>query len=82
MQLDQNPFFRKQITSWYDSNFACWTIMVLMVFVFIFAMAGIIIGSDTEEFQEYIGFPTFLSVLCLFLVLKIALRIKRRSKNG
>jgi uncharacterized membrane protein YkvI len=56
--------------------------MVLMVFVFIFAMAGIIIGSDTEEFQEYIGFPTFLSVLCLFLVLKIALRIKRRSKNG
>jgi hypothetical protein len=63
MQLDQNPFFRKQITSWYDSNFACWTIMV-------------------EKFQEYIGFPTFLSVLCLFLVLKIALRIKRRSKNG
>ena len=82
MQLDQNPFFRKPITSWYDSNYVCWAIMVMMVFVFIFAMAGIIVGSNTGEFQEYVWFPVFLSFVSLFLVLKIALRIKHRSKNG
>lgn len=81
MQLDQNPFFRKPITSWYDSNFICWTIIVMMIFVFIFGMAGIIVGSSTEEFREYIWFPVFLSILSLFLVLKIAFRIKHRSKN-
>ena len=82
MQLDQNPFFRKPITSWYDSNYVCWAMMVMMVFVFIFAMAGIIVGSGTGEFQEYVWFPVFLSFVSLFLVLKIALRIKHRSKNG
>jgi len=80
MQLDQNPFFRKPITSWYDSNFTCWTVMVLMIFVFIFALAGIIVGSGTGEFQEYVWFPTLLSFFSLFLVLKIALRLRRRSK--
>jgi cytochrome c biogenesis protein CcdA len=81
MQLDHNPFFRKPITSWYDSNFACWTVMVLMGFVFIFAVAGIIVGSTTNEFHEYVWLPIFLSVSSLFLVLKIALRIRQRSKN-
>ncbi len=81
MQLDQNPFFRKPITSWYDSNFVCWTVMVMMVFVFIFAVAGIIVGSTTPEFQEYVWFPTVLCISSLFLVLKIALRLKYRSKN-
>ncbi|OGR11195.1 MAG: hypothetical protein A3J85_07730 [Desulfobacula sp. RIFOXYA12_FULL_46_16] len=81
MQLDQNPFFRKPITTWYDSNFACWATMIMMIFIFIFAMAGIIVGSGTEGFREYVWFPTLLSFLCLCLVLKIALRIKNRSKN-
>ncbi len=82
MQLDQNPFFRKPITSWYDSNFVCWTVMVLMIVVFIFAMAGIIVGSGTGEFQGYVWFPTLLSGFSLFLVLKIALRLRHRSKNN
>jgi len=82
MQLDQNPFFRKPITSWYDSNFVCWTVLVMMVFVFIFGVAGIIVGSGTGEFQEYIGFPTLLSFLSMFLALKIAMRLKNRSKNS
>lgn len=81
MQLDQNPFFRKPITSWYDSNFSCKAIMVMMIFVFILAMAGIFVGYGTEEFREYVWFPALLSFLSLFLVLKIALRLKYRSKN-
>jgi uncharacterized membrane protein YfcA len=53
-----------------------------MIFVFIFAMAGIIVGSGMGEFQEYVWFPTLLCVFSLFLVLKIALRLRHRSKNN
>lgn len=82
MQLDDNPFFRKPITSWYDSNFICRTVMVIMVFVLIFGIAGIIVGFGTEEFKEYVWFPVLLSVLSFFVLLKITLRLRNRSKNG
>lgn len=82
MQLDQNPFFRKAITSWYDSNFACWTIIILMIFVFIFAIAGVIVGSGNPSFQEHVWFPGFLAFLSFFLAIKIFFRVKRRSKNN
>ncbi|MBT3176706.1 MAG: hypothetical protein HOG03_14590 [Desulfobacula sp.] len=82
MQLDQNPFFRKTITSWYDSNSACWTLIVIMVFIFIFAIAGIIVGSGNSSFHEHVWFPIFLAFLSLILVIKTFLRVKRRSKNN
>ena len=82
MQLDQNPFFRKAITPWYDSNFACWTLIIIMFFVFAFAIAGIFVGSGNPNFQEHVWFPGFLAFLSLFLVVKIILRLKRRSKNN
>ncbi|RLC01201.1 MAG: hypothetical protein DRH34_09520 [Deltaproteobacteria bacterium] len=82
MQLDQNPFFRKTITPWYDSNFACWTLITLMLFVFVFAVAGIFVGSVNPNFYEHVWFPCFLAFLSLTLVIKIFLRLKRRSKNN
>ncbi|MBC2704710.1 hypothetical protein [Desulfobacula sp.] len=81
MQLDQNPFFRKTITPWYDSNFACWTLITILFFVFVFAIAGIFVGSDNQNFHEHVWFPGFLAFLSLFVVVKIFLRLKKRSKN-
>jgi Na+/pantothenate symporter len=82
MQLDQNPFFRKTITSWYDSNFVCWTLIVVLIFVFVFAITGVFVGSGNPNFLEYVWFPAFLAFLSLFLVIIIFLRVKRRSKNN
>ncbi len=82
MQLDHTPLFRKPITAWYDANFVCWIIIIMMVFVSIFAVAGIYVGSSIEEFREYVWFPAVLSVLSLFLALKIFLRLRQRSKNS
>ncbi|MBU8911080.1 MAG: hypothetical protein KOO65_07420 [Desulfobacterales bacterium] len=81
MQLDQNPFFRKAITPWYDSNFACWSIIVIMFFVFVFALAGVFAGFNNQDFHEHIWFPGFLAFLSLFLVVKIFLRLQGRSKS-
>ena len=82
MRLYQNPSFRKAITPWYDSNFTCWALIVIMSFIFAFAIAGIIVGSGNPYFQEHAWFPAFLAFLSLFLVIKIFLRVKGRSKNN
>ncbi|MBC8441472.1 MAG: hypothetical protein H8D87_17515 [Deltaproteobacteria bacterium] len=82
MQLDQNPFFRKTITSWYDSNFACRTFIVIMIFIFVFAIAGIIVGSGNPYFHEHVGFPAVLAFLSLFMGIKIFFRLKRLSKTN
>lgn len=82
MQLDQNPFFRKAITPWYDSNFACWVLVVIMGFVFIFAVTGIFIASSVSGFTDHVWFPFFLAFLSLFLVVKIVVRIRRRAQNN
>ncbi len=81
MQLDQNPFFRKAITSWYDSSFACWTLIGMMFFVFVFALAGMMVASGEPDFAEHLWFPGFLAFLSGFLVLKVFIRIGVRSKN-
>jgi uncharacterized MAPEG superfamily protein len=81
MQLDQNPFFRKNITPWYDSNFACRILMISMVFIFAFAITGIIVAFNSPYFREHVWFPGFLAFLSLFLMVKILLRLNRRSKN-
>ena len=81
MQLEQNPFFRKTITSWYDSNFACRLLIGVMLFVFAFAMAGIIVALGEPDFVKHLWFPGFLGFLSGFMVLKVFIRLRLRSKN-
>jgi len=81
MQLDQNPFFRKTITSWYDSSFACWLLIIMMFFVFVFALAGMIVVSKEPGFVEHIWFPGLLAFLSGFLMIKVFIRLRIRSKN-
>ncbi len=76
-----NPFFRKPITPWYDSNIACWWVMIAMIVVFAFSLAGIVVAAEEERFREYIGFPVTLAGLSLLLVLKTALRLRERAGN-
>ncbi|CCK82531.1 MULTISPECIES: hypothetical protein [Desulfobacula] len=82
MQLDQNPFFRKPITPWHDSNFACKALITVMIFVFAFAVTGVFVALGNPDFQEHIWFPGVLTFLSLFLVVKIFSRLKNRSKNN
>ncbi len=81
MQLDQNPFFRKTITSWYDSTFSCWVLISAMVVVSAFGMAGVVVASGTPEFAVHSWFPGFLAFLSGMLVVKIFFRLRARAKN-
>jgi len=81
MQLDSNPFFRKPITPWYDSSFACWILILIMLVVFVFAIFGIIISSNHQAFEKHVWFPGVLAFLSLFLVIKIFLRLRKRYQQ-
>lgn len=82
MHLDQNPFFRKAITPWYDSNFSCWLLVAVMSVVFIFAVAGMFVASSVADFSDHIWFPGFLAFLSFFLVVKIVARVRHRAKTN
>jgi len=79
MQLDKTLFFRKPITPWYDSNLACGILITLMIVVFAFAFIGMIVGYDNLNFVQHAWFPGLLAFLSLFLVIKIFLRLRKRS---
>ncbi|MCG8618390.1 MAG: hypothetical protein MI802_19405 [Desulfobacterales bacterium] len=81
MQLDQNPFFRKTITPWYDSNLACRLLIAAMCIVFSFALGGLIVASGTPEFSPHTWFPGMLCFLSGFLVAKIWLRLRARARH-
>ncbi|MDQ1268761.1 MAG: hypothetical protein QG618_65 [Thermodesulfobacteriota bacterium] len=81
MQLDQNPFFRKTITPWYDSNFACWVLICSMFLVFCFAVSGVIVAGDDPKLVRHIWFPFMLAGFSGFLVVKVYVRLNIRSNN-
>nr|WP_320016147.1 hypothetical protein [uncultured Desulfobacter sp.] len=81
MQLDQNPFFRKTITPWYDSNFACRVLIWSMVLVFCFAVGGVIVAGGDPKLARHIWFPLLLAGLSGFLVVKVYVRLKVRINN-
>ncbi len=81
MQLDQAPFFRKTITPWYDSNFACWVLIWAMVLVFCFAVGGVIVANGTPWLAPHIWFPLLLAGLSGFLAVKVFLRLRMRACN-
>ena len=80
MQLDQNPYFRKVITPWYDSNFSCWLLIVFMILVFLFALAGMGVASD--QAPKHAWFPGLLAFLSFYLAFKVYFRVKQRNKNN
>ncbi|MEE4364971.1 MAG: hypothetical protein V2J08_13625 [Desulfotignum sp.] len=81
MHLDQNPFFRKSITPWYDTNPACWVVMGFLLLVFVFALVGMAVASADPALAEHAWFPGMLAFLAFFLTAKIFFRMRRRIRN-
>ncbi|PIE63505.1 MAG: hypothetical protein CSA26_12690 [Desulfobacterales bacterium] len=81
MQSDQNPFFRKNITPWYDSTFACRLLIFIMLIVFSFALAGIMVAISNPNFTPHLWFPCMLAGLSGFLIIKVWLRLWARARQ-
>lgn len=87
MPLDQNPLFRKVILPWYDTEKACYTVIVLMSLVFLFGIAGILEAVEKTEYNEYIWVPVLIVVMSAGVIVSISIRMIKRyfywfSKQG
>ncbi len=78
MNGDENPYFRRPIVPWYDSEAACLVLILLMDLVFLFAAVGVEEARRTPEFGGYMGLPVLLLVLSGGVIVSIAVRLIRR----
>jgi hypothetical protein len=81
MRLDQNPLFRKGIVPWYDSDTACYVVIVFMVLVFLFGVGGILSAREALEYHEHIWVPVVLVVLSGGVMVSTILRLIKRSED-
>ena len=78
MPLDQNPLFRKVIAPWYDTEKACYAVIVFMSLVFLFGIAGILEAVEKIEYNEYIWVPLLIVVMSAGVIASIAIRLIKR----
>lgn len=78
MRLDPNPLFRRVITPWYDSNLACWIMLMAMVLMVLFSVAGVVVACQNPDYLGRTWVPATLGVLSLFVLLSVVLRLVRR----
>ena len=81
MQLDQNPVFRKVIAPWYDSETACWMVIVLMSAVFLFGLTGVYVARELPAFQAHLWVPVLLVIMSGWVILSTASRLFRRYRR-
>jgi len=87
MPFDQKPLFRKVILPWYDTENACYTVIVFMLPVFLFGIAGILEASEKTEYNEYIWVPVLLIAMSTWVIVSTLIRLIKRyahqfSKQG
>ncbi|MDL1983304.1 MAG: hypothetical protein LWX54_03785 [Deltaproteobacteria bacterium] len=78
MPLDQNPLFRKVILPWYDTEKACYTVIVFMLLVFLFGIAGILEAVEKTEYNEYIWVPVLLVAMSTVVIVSTSIRLIKR----
>ena len=78
MRLDKNPIYRKVIVPWYDSEAACFIMIILMGFVFLFSHAGVSVARETIEYHEDIWVPVLLMIMSAGVIVSTAIRLIKR----
>jgi hypothetical protein len=81
MPLDQNPLFRKVIAPWYDTEKACFTIIILMLLVFLFGITGILEALEKTEYNEYIWVPVLLVAMSTWVIVSTSIRLIKRHAH-
>lgn len=78
MRIDQNPVFRKSFIPWYDSETACIIVIIFMLVVFLFGVAGISVAHENVIYQEEIWIAVLLVVMSGWVLLTTTIRLMKR----
>jgi len=79
MPSAKNPVFRKAIFPWHHSKTAYGVIIVFMLLVFLFGLAGISVARANPQFNGYIWVPVVLVVLSGGVILFNIIRLIKRQ---
>ncbi len=78
MRFDEKPIFRKIIVPWYDSETICLLLILFMVLVFLFGIAGLSVSSEIIEYNDFIWVPILLILLSGWVVVSTMIRLIKR----
>lgn len=78
---DKSPVFRRAIIPWYDSDRACWIVILVGVAAGFFGVVGIGVAQETEAFSAHLWLPAVLTILSAAVVVSTLVRLIRRRKG-
>ncbi|MGD9078426.1 MAG: hypothetical protein PVG96_03755 [Desulfobacterales bacterium] len=82
MPADKNPVFRKAVIPWYKSTSAYIIMIIFMLLVFFFALAGISVARESPEYKGYVWVPAVLVAMSVGIIITTTARlIKRYSRK-
>lgn len=81
MRQEKSPVFRRAIIPWYDSDRACWIVVVIGVLAGLFGAVGISVARESSTVVAHIWLPALLVVLSAVVVISTLVRLVRRRKD-
>lgn len=81
MPSNQNPVFRQEIVPWYDGKKACYLVLIIMLFTFLFSLAGISVAGETSSYSAYIWIPLLTTLMSAGVIVSTTARLVKRYLN-
>ena len=78
MPSDKNPVFRKVIIPWYNSTTVYVIVLVIMLLVLFFAMAGISVSKENVAYNKYVWVPALLLAMSAVIAVTMVARLIKR----
>lgn len=75
MASESKPMFRKVIYPFYDSEKACIAIIIIMLLLLIFSIAGISVAREEPRYNDYVWVPVTLLIMSLAILTPAAIRL-------
>ena len=78
MRLDEKPLFKKAPVPWYETERACFLLIIAMFILFLFGFAGVSVAYENAEYGEYLPMPVLLIILSGTIIVSTVVRLIRR----
>jgi hypothetical protein len=78
MPADKNPVFRKAVIPWHNSTTAYIIVILFMLLVILFAVAGLAVARNNPDYQGYIWVPALLLAMSVAIIATTAIRLIKR----
>jgi hypothetical protein len=78
IQIEKSPIYRKVIIPWYDSDALCFAMIVFLIFICSFSIAGVFVALETLQFHRETWLPVLLFLLSFYVCVSASVRFVLR----